>query len=207
MDTTKKRNRVEPGIPEGGRFAEEIRSEPTSGPVLGGVGYPTGSDDIADSLLDPSTRPERVSLERFADTQAADTTRRELVWVCEDRHPLEDSGVSSLPTLTREEAYDEARQVLPNLDDNEFDYRWGRVEMAHARMAAFACPEGADMVDDLRPSEEAISYDDAKAETAGDSLDAEAYAQRLSAEWSKIYTAALDEAVCADAEAGGVTSS
>lgn len=199
MDT-KNQDRVPRGVPIGGEFAEGVRSEPEL-LTTDSAQFDASADSLADSLLDPRSKPGRVHIYAYPDPEAAEATRTELLGICEARHPIEDIDVPSLPIMARGEAYEHARHALPAMSSEEFEWRWGRVEMAHARMAAFACPDGPEMTRDLHPSEEAISRASAQIESQRREFSDSDYASRLSVEWSHIYSAALDEAVLAEQEA------
>lgn len=192
-------NRVHAGVPDGGQYAESARARPSidlglNTNQLDQAGdFDSSAEAIAQSLIDPKTAPHRVRAIDLPDIEQAEQTRNELIDTCEARNPVGNEHVPNLIMLTKNEARDEARGSLPHLSENEFDYRWARVESAHGRMAAFASRQGRDFAADTHPNERIVAR--------GGDVDDDAYAHQLAAEWSRSYTASLDEAIAADQDA------
>lgn len=192
-------NRVHAGVPDGGQYAESARTRPSIDLGLDtdqfdeGQDFDTSPEAVAESLIDPKAAPHRVRAIDLPDIEQAEQTRNELVDTCEARNPIDDEHVPNLVMLTKDESREAARESLPHMSENEFDYRWARVESSHAHMAAFASRQGRDFAADTHSNERIVAR--------GGDVDDEKYAHQLAVEWSRAYTASLDEAIAADQDA------
>lgn len=195
------RNRAPRGIPEGGQFVANRKAEPE--PTLSSQTYDLSPEALADSLLSEDTAPQPVHPAAFADPEQAAASQQAISAVLAARHPSpDDEHVPNLALSTHEEARARLREVLPNLDDDEFEYRGSRIELAHARSVLFSQPDAERYVADLRPSEQILGiytidgYDQDPAELSP--AEREAYAARLARAWSQSYRNATAEAILAN---------
>lgn len=168
--------------------------------------YPVDPVMVDDSLLDTETRPQPTA---HAGTEQQDLIAEaaaELEQILARRHP---AGALRLPELTAEAAKNAARRVLSGLPEDEFDYRWGRMEVAHARAVLFAQPGAASLARTVLPAEEAITVEEALGRTLPADPDQsiwQEYADCLAEAWRGLCRAAIDEATQALAEAGPGTA-
>lgn len=195
------RNRAPRGIPEGGQFVANRKAEPE--PTLSSQTYDLSPEALADSLLSEDTAPQPVHPAAFADPEQAAASQQAISAALAARHPdPEDEHVPNLPLSTHEETRAQLREVLPNLDEDEFEYRASRIELAHARSVLFSQPDAERYVADLRPSEQIVGvftldgYDADPAELSP--AEREAYAARLARAWSQSYRNATAEAILAN---------
>lgn len=195
------RNRAPRGIPEGGQFVANRKAEPE--PTLSSQTYDLSPEALSDSLLSPSSAPTPVNPRAFDDPGAAATSRREITAALEARHPQpEDEYVPSLPLATHEQTRQRMREILPDLSDDEFEYRAARIELAHSRQVLFSQPDAERFVADLRPSEQAAevyTVDGHDADPADlSTAERRVYASRLARARSQIAHSATDEAILAN---------
>lgn len=183
------------GVPTGGQFAAQSKPEPPS--TLTSDETPTRDTSpsaVASSLVSLHERPCRDAFERLHGNPDAQRAVATLSHAVESRHP-NPSMPASVPIVSSADARAQARKALPHLSDNEFDYRWGRVEQAQAKATMFADPSAAaEIVTTLREDEEIID-----SWHLGD--DPERYAAEASSAWQDCAENASWEAVEADWDA------
>lgn len=157
------RSRSPKGVPTGGQFASESKPEPSSGLDAPSSRFDSSPDAITRSLYDTYRRHPFGDTDRnlrWKDPAAAQQYR-ELQEVVESRHP--DPSETNPQIVSDRDARDRARAVLPNLPDDEFDYRWGRLEQAQAHFVMYATDDGGDLAINAGGDEQLVDswgYDD-----------------------------------------------
>lgn len=186
------RSRAPKGVPTGGQFASEAKTEPASGLDAPSSRFDNSPAAITRSLYDTYRRHPFGDTDhnlRWKDPAAAQQYR-DLQEVVESRHP--DPSETNPQIVSENNARDRARGVLPNLPEDEFGYRWSRLKQAQAHYVMYAGDEDFDLAINASDDEQLI-------ENWGYSDDEE-YASDLATAYSDLSYGMSWEAVQADRE-------
>lgn len=187
------RSRAPKGVPTGGQFSAETKSEPSAH-------LATDENSLFDNSPSAITRSLYETYRRhpFGDADrslrwkdpAAAEQYRSVQDVVESGHP--DPSETNPEIVSAQTARAGAREALPNLPEDEFDYRWSRLEQAQAHFVMYAEDDGGDLAINAGRDEQLIErwgYDDD-----------EEYAADLTTAYSDLTHGMAWEAVQADRE-------